>query len=66
MDAQISPDPTESERRAIAAALGSAKPQDAYASRWRQAALADLRCEDLGDRDAAAEELWSDPRVIEP
>lgn len=60
MDAQISPDPTESERRAIAAALGSPKPPGPYASRWRAAGLDDL------DRDAAAEELWSDPHVVEP
>jgi hypothetical protein len=60
MDAQISPDPTESERRAIAAALGPAEPSGPYASRWRAAALDDLR------GDAAAEELRSDARVVEP
>jgi hypothetical protein len=65
VDAQISPDPTESERRAIEAALGSARPPEPYASRWRAAALDDLRGDQL-DRDAAAQELWSDPGIVEP
>jgi hypothetical protein len=65
VDAQISPDPTELERRAIAAALGSPKPPQPYASRWRMAALADLRRDDLNS-DSAAEELRSDPRIVEP
>jgi hypothetical protein len=60
MDAQISPEPTESERRAIAAALGSAEPPGPYASRWRAASLDDLRS------DAAAEELRRDAGVVEP
>jgi hypothetical protein len=66
VDAQISPEPTESERRAIAAALasepGSAGP---YASRWRAAALDDLRGGDLSS-DAAAQELRGDAGIVEP
>ena len=66
MDAQISPDPTESERRAIAAALASEPgPAGPYSSPWRAAALDDFRSDDLGD-DAAAQELWGDPRIVEP
>jgi hypothetical protein len=65
VDAQISPDPTESERRAIALALGPVKPPDAYSSRWRAAALADLRSDEL-DRDAPTQELRSDAGVVEP
>jgi hypothetical protein len=60
MDAQISPDPTETERRAIAAAIGPVEPSGPYASRWRAAALDDLRS------DASAEELRRDARVVEP
>jgi hypothetical protein len=60
MDAEISPEPTEPERRAIVAALAPEKRSGPYASPWRAAAL-----EDLG-RDAAAEELRSDTRVVEP
>ena len=60
MDAQISPDPTESERRAIVAALGSEPRPSAYASAWRAAAL-----DDLGG-DPAAQELWGDARIVEP
>jgi hypothetical protein len=63
MDAEISPDPTESERRAIAAALSGPKAPASYASAWRAAALDDLRT--LGG-DASAEELWGDARVVEP
>ena len=65
MDARISPDPTEAERRAIAAALGSTKPPQPYASRWRAAALDDLRSDDL-DGDPAAQELRGDARIVEP
>jgi hypothetical protein len=60
MEAQIRPEPTESERRAIAAALGSSEAPGPYASRWRAAALDDLRS------DTAAEELGRDARVVEP
>jgi hypothetical protein len=60
MEAQISPDPTEFERRAIAEALGPAEPPGPYASRWRAAAL-----DDLGS-DASAEELRGDAGVVEP
>jgi hypothetical protein len=65
VDAQINPDPTESERRAIAVALGSSKPPQPYASRWRAAALDDLRDDELSG-DAAAEELRGDARIVEP
>ena len=65
MDVQIRPDPTESERRAIAVALGSVQPLGPYASRWRAAALDDLRDDALGG-DAAAQELRGDTRVVEP
>jgi hypothetical protein len=60
MDAQISPEPTDEERRAIAVALGPGAVSGPYASRWRAAALDDLR------GDAAAEELRSDAGVVEP
>jgi hypothetical protein len=61
VDAQISPEPTELERRAIAAALAvEPRPAGPYASRWRAAALDDLRS------DAAAEELRGDAGVVEP
>jgi hypothetical protein len=60
MEVEISPEPTESERRAIAAALWPGEPSGPYASRWRAAALDGLR------GDVAAEELRSDARVVEP
>jgi hypothetical protein len=60
VDGKISPEPTESERRAIAAALASQPPAGPYASRWRLAALEDLR------GDAAAQELRGDAGVVEP
>jgi hypothetical protein len=65
VDAQISPEPSDAERRAIEAALGSSKERGPYASRWRAAALDDLRGDRLGG-DAAAQELGSDPGVVEP
>jgi hypothetical protein len=65
MDAQIRPEPTESERRAIAVVLGSAEPAGPYGSRWRAAALDDLRDDALGG-DAAAQELRGDARIVEP
>jgi len=50
VDAEISPEPSEAERRAIAAALGGApEPAGPYDSCWRAAALDDLRGDDLGD-----------------
>jgi hypothetical protein len=58
---EITPEPSEDERRAILAAL---MPADlvpaAYTSRWRASALADLR------DGALAEESGSDAGVIEP
>ena len=63
VDAQISPSPSEPERRAIAAALGSPEPPSPYASRWRAAALDDLRGDELGG-DALAQ-VWGDARVVE-
>jgi hypothetical protein len=60
MDAEISPDPTEPERRAILAALGPVPVPAPYSSPWRAAAL-----EELGG-DPAAQELWGDARIVEP
>ena len=61
MDVEITPAPTEQERRTILAALHAAdRVPDAYASAWRAAAL-----EDLGD-DALAQESGRDARVVEP
>jgi hypothetical protein len=66
VDARISPEPTESERRAIAAALASElRPAGPYAGRWRAAALDDLRGDDSGG-DAAAQELRGDAGIVEP
>jgi hypothetical protein len=63
MEMEISPEPSDAERRAIAAALeGAPEPDSPYASRWRAAALDDLR---LGG-DAAAQELGGDAGVVEP
>jgi hypothetical protein len=58
---EITPEPSEDERRAILTALESARPAfPAYASRWRASALDDLR------DGALAEDGRSDPRVVEP
>jgi hypothetical protein len=58
---EITPEPSEDERRAILAALESAQPAvPPYTSRWRASALDDLR------DGALAEESRSDPRVVEP
>ena len=60
MNVVISPAPTEAERRAILAALDDADGRPAaYASRWRDSALDDLR------DDALTEERGSNPGVIE-
>ena len=61
MDAEITPTPNDDERRAILAAVAEAeRVRAAYTSRWRAAALDDLR------DDALAQEGRSDPRVVEP
>ena len=65
MDIKISPEPTESERRAIAVALGPSTAPEPYVSRWRRAALDDLR-DDQSGGDAAAQELWGDAGIVEP
>ncbi len=61
MEVEIQPEPSESERRAIYEALcaeARAAPQP-YRSRWREAALADLR------RDSSPEDAGGDSRVVE-
>ena len=61
MAIEITPEPDEDERRAILAALAGAEAAPgAYTSRWRAAALADLR------DGALAEESGSDAGVVEP
>ena len=61
MAIEITPEPSEEERRAILAALVPADAVPAaYTSRWRASALADLR------DGALAEESGSDAGVIEP
>jgi hypothetical protein len=61
VEAEITPEPSEAERRAIAAALETApKPAGPYASRWRAAALDDLR------GNTAAQELGGDAGIVEP
>ena len=61
MAIEITPEPSEDERRAILAALEPGRPASAaYTSRWRASALDDLR------DGALAEESRSDPRVVEP
>jgi hypothetical protein len=58
---EITPEPSEDERRAILAALAAAEAgPGAYRSRWRAAALADLR------DGALTEESGSDAGVVEP
>ena len=60
MNIEITPEPTDEERRAILEALGAASAQPAvYASLWRASALADLR------DGALAEESGGDARVVE-
>ena len=60
MNLEITPEPTDEERRAILAALGAANTEPAgHASLWRASALADLR------DGALAEESGSDARVVE-
>ena len=61
MTFEITPEPSEDERRAIVAALDALEaPPDAYASRWRAAALDDLR------DGALAEESGGDAGVVQP
>jgi hypothetical protein len=61
VDAEISPEPTEAERRAIVAALAAEdEAPAAYSSPWRLAAL-----DDLGG-NAAPEDPGRDAGVIEP
>ena len=61
MAIEITPEPSEDERRAILAALESGQPAPAgYTSRWRASALDDLR------DGALAEQSRSDPGVVEP
>jgi hypothetical protein len=58
---EIEPEPSDAERRAIVAAFDATRTEPtAYVSRWRAAALDDLR------DDALAEESGSDARVVEP
>ncbi len=60
-DIEITPEPSDEERRAITAALArvDALPPS-YSSRWRASALDDLR------DDALAEQTRRDPGVVEP
>jgi hypothetical protein len=61
VDLEVTPPPSDDERRAIAAALAEADTAPAvYASPWRAAAL-----EDSGD-DPLAQQGGSDTRVVEP
>ena len=61
MDVEIRPEPSETERRAILAALDGGDPiPDAYTSRWRESALDDLR-----GGYASAEDPGRDPGVVE-
>jgi hypothetical protein len=61
MTIEIVPEPSEDERRAIVAALDAARALPAaYSSRWRAAALDDLR------DGALAEESGGDAGVVEP
>jgi hypothetical protein len=58
---EIVPEPSEAERRAILAAIGSLPTgQAGLESRWRESALADLR------DGASAQERGSDAGVVEP
>lgn len=61
MELEITPEPSEAERKAILASLdGDDLRQDAYSSRWRESGLDDLR------GDASAEDSGRDARVVEP
>ena len=62
MTVEILPEPSEDERRALLEALAADRVREAAAwrSRWREAALDDLR------GDATTEDAWGDPRVVEP
>jgi hypothetical protein len=61
MEAEIRPEPSDEERRAILAALARVgAPPPSYSSLWRASALDDLR------DDALTEQSGRDPRVIQP
>ena len=61
MELEITPEPTEAERKAILASLdGIERRPDEHASRWRESGLDDLR------GDASAEDPGREARVIEP
>jgi hypothetical protein len=58
---EIKPEPSDAERRAIVGALAAPRvAHAAYESRWRAAALDDLR------DGPVAEESWSDAGIVEP
>jgi hypothetical protein len=61
VELEITPEPSDAERQAILASLdGAGLRPEAYASRWRESGLDDLR------GDASAEDAGRDPRVVEP
>jgi hypothetical protein len=61
VELEITPEPSDAERQAILASLEGAGPRpEAYASRWRESGLDDLR------GDASAEDAGGDARVVEP
>ena len=61
MAIEITPEPTDDERRAILAALSAAETVPAaYTSRWRVSALDDLR------DGALAQQSGRDAGVVEP
>ena len=61
VEAEIRPEPSDEERRALLAALSGVDAlPPAYRSRWRASALDDLR------DDAFAEQTGGDPGVVEP
>jgi hypothetical protein len=61
VDVEITPEPSDGERQAILASLEDARLRpSAYASRWRESGLDDLR------GDASAEDPGRDPGVVEP
>ena len=61
MDVEITPEPSDAERQAISASLdGAGLRPSAYASRWRESGLDDLR------GDAAAQDPRRDTGVVEP
>ena len=58
---EITPEPSDEERRAITAALAHVDMlRPSYSSRWRASALDDLR------DDALAQQARRDPGVVEP